>query len=109
MLGMKVSLKPTTRGRTPLFSIYSEAAIDAAMHQVRIKELGIPQESRDAFCMLEEAGLLTAELSAHMQAMVGFRNVAVHDYQKLNLAIVRAILGKRLDDFRQFAKVMVSI
>ena len=86
-----------------------EAAIDAAMHQVRIKELGIPQESRDAFCMLEEAGLLTAELSAHMQAMVGFRNVAVHDYQKLNLAIVRAILEKRLDDFRQFAKVMVSI
>ncbi|NOX92197.1 MAG: DUF86 domain-containing protein, partial [Gammaproteobacteria bacterium] len=77
-----------------------EAAIDAAMHQVRIKGLGIPQESRDAFRMLEAAGLLSAELSSHMQAMVGFRNVAVHDYQKLNLAIVRAILGERLDDFR---------
>jgi len=86
-----------------------EAAIDAAMHQVRIKGLGIPQESRDAFRMLEEAGLLSDELSAHMQAMVGFRNVAVHDYQKLNVAIVRAILNERLDDFRQFAKVMVSI
>ncbi|HHI93660.1 MAG TPA: DUF86 domain-containing protein [Gammaproteobacteria bacterium] len=86
-----------------------EAAIDAAMHQVRIKGLGIPQESRDAFRMLEEAGLLSDELSAHMQAMVGFRNVAVHDYQKLNLAIVRAIINERLDDFRQFAKVMVSI
>ncbi len=86
-----------------------EAAIDAAMHQVRIKGLGIPQESCDAFRMLEEAGLLSAELSAHMQAMEGFRTVAVHDYQKLNLAIVRAILNERLDDFRQFAKVMVSI
>ncbi len=86
-----------------------EAAIDAAMHQVRIKGLGIPQESRDAFRMLEAAGLWSAELSSHMQAMVGFRNVAVHDYQKLNLAIVRAILGERLDDFREFAKVMVSI
>jgi len=86
-----------------------EAAIDAAMHQVRIKKLGIPQESRDAFRLLEEAGLLSDELSAHMQAMVGFRNVAVHDYQKLNLAIVHAILNERLDDFRQFAKVMVSV
>ena len=86
-----------------------EAAIDAAMHQVRIKGLGIPQESRDAFRMLEEAGLLSDELSAHMQAMVGFRIVAVHDYQKLNLAIVREIINERLDDFRQFAKVMVSI
>ena len=86
-----------------------EAAIDAAMHQVRIKKLGIPQESRDAFRLLEEAGLLSDELSARMQAMVGFRNVAVHGYQKLNLAIVHAILNERLDDFRQFAKVMVSI
>ena len=79
------------------------------MHQVRIKRLGIPQESRDAFRMLEDVGLLSDELSAHMQTMVGFRNVAVHDYQKLNLAIVRAILNERLDDFRQFAKVVVSI
>ncbi len=86
-----------------------EVAIDAAMHQVRIKRLGIPQESRDAFRMLEDVGLLSDELSAHMQTMVGFRNVAVHDYQKLNLAIVRAILNERLDDFRQFAKVVVSI
>ena len=85
-----------------------EAAIDAAMHQVRVKGLGIPQESRDAFRMLEEAGLLSAELSSHMQAMVGFRNIAVHDYQKLNLEIVHAILGERLNDFRQFAKVMIS-
>jgi len=86
-----------------------EAAIDAAMHQVRVKGLGIPQESRDAFRMLEKAGLLSAELSSHMQAVVGFRNVAVHDYQKLNLEIVHAILGERLNDFRQFAKVMASI
>jgi uncharacterized protein YutE (UPF0331/DUF86 family) len=31
--------------------------------------------------------------------MVGFRNVAVHDYQRLNLDIVKAIILERLDDF----------
>jgi len=44
-----------------------------------------------------------------MQAMVGFRSVAVHNYQKFNLAIVQAILKERLDDFRQFTKLMASI
>jgi len=85
-----------------------EAAIDAAMHQVRLNRLGIPQESRDAFRLLEEANLLPHELSNSMQAMVGFRNVVVHNYQKLNLAIVQSILKERLDDFREFAKLIVS-
>ncbi len=86
-----------------------EAAIDAAMHLVRIKRLGLPQESREAFRLLEDAGLLSTGLSKHMQAMVGFRNIAVHDYQKLNLDIVKAILSERLDDFRQYAKVMAKL
>lgn len=85
-----------------------EASIDAAMHQVRLNRLGVPQQSRDAFRMLEEANLLSPELSASMQAMVGFRNVAVHNYQKLNLAIVQAILEGRLGDFRKFAKLIAS-
>jgi len=38
-----------------------------------------------------------------MKAMVGFRNVAVHDYRNLNLEIVRSILDGRLDDFRRFS------
>ena len=86
-----------------------EAAIDAAMHQVRMNKLGVPQESRDAFRMLEEANLLPHELSTSMQTMVGFRNVAVHNYQKLNLAIVQSILGSRLDDFRKFAQLIVTV
>ena len=39
--------------------------------------------------------------------MVGFRNVAVHDYQKLNLDIVRHILVERLDDFLEFTRVLL--
>lgn len=62
-----------------------EASIDAAMHIVRQRQLGLPQESRDAFRLLEQSGLLTKELSGQMQRMVGFRNVAVHNYTKLSL------------------------
>jgi uncharacterized protein YutE (UPF0331/DUF86 family) len=85
-----------------------EAAIDGAMHLVRVKKLGVPQESRDAFGMLYEAGLIDAALRDRLQAMVGFRNVAVHDYRRLNLAVVRSILQTRLEDFREFGKVLLG-
>lgn len=84
-----------------------ESCIDAAMHLVRLHRLGVPQESRDAFELLERAGRLDPELSDRMKRMVGFRNVAVHDYQRLSLDIVRAIVANHLDDFLAFAQVVL--
>ena len=84
-----------------------ESSIDAAMHLVRVHRLGIPQETREAFDLLEAAGRLDASLAARLKRMVGFRNVAVHDYQKLNLDIVRHILVERLDDFLEFTRVLL--
>lgn len=86
-----------------------EASIDAAMHIIRQRRLGLPQESRDAFRLLEEAGLLPKELSFEMQKMVGFRNIAIHDYRKLNLEILRSILHSRLGDFREFVRTVLGL
>lgn len=84
-----------------------EATIDAAMHIVRVKKLGVPQETREAFQMLQDAGLIDEDLKSRLQSMVGFRNVAVHDYRALNLKIVRHILEHRLCDFRKFVEVVL--
>jgi uncharacterized protein YutE (UPF0331/DUF86 family) len=54
-----------------------QAAIDLATHLVVAAQLGPPSDSRDAFRRLEVAGRLTPPLSERLQAMVGFRNVAV--------------------------------
>ena len=86
----------------------SEATIDLAMHATRAGELGLPQETREAFVLLERAGKINLELSRRMQAMVGFRNITVHDYQNLNLEVVKSILENHLDDFRTFSKVMLE-
>lgn len=85
-----------------------EAAIDLAMHMVREHKLGIPQESREAFTLLAEASLIPENLCRQMQAMVGFRNVAVHDYRKLNLEIVRAIVEEHLEDFQAFGRLALA-
>lgn len=86
-----------------------EAAIDAAMHVVRVARLGIPQRSRDAFEMMFDAKLLDATLNTRLQAMVGFRNIAIHRYREIELPILRAILEQRLDDLRSFAGRLVEL
>ncbi len=84
-----------------------ESSIDAAMHLVRIHRLGVPQDTRDAFELLERAGHLEPALAAGLKRMVGFRNIAVHDYQKLNLDIVQRILDEHVEDFLEFSRLLV--
>jgi uncharacterized protein YutE (UPF0331/DUF86 family) len=86
-----------------------EAAIDLAMHVVRARRLGLPERSRDAFDLLERAALLDHELADRMRAMVGLRNVAIHAYQTLDLAIVRAVIERHLDDFSAFARAVLAL
>lgn len=85
-----------------------ETAIDLAMYVVSQGKLGVPQDSRDAFALLQTAGLLTPDLAARMQRMVGFRNVAIHEYTRLNLEVVHSIITKQLDDFRTFSSTIVK-
>lgn len=69
-----------------------QAAIDLAMHVVARDHLGVPQTSAEAFDLLERAGLIGAELGRKMKGMVGFRNVAIHAYKSLDLAVLRAVI-----------------
>ncbi|WP_264989837.1 type VII toxin-antitoxin system HepT family RNase toxin [Lysinibacillus piscis] len=86
-----------------------EASIDLAMHIVSERKLGIPKASREGFTLLQEVGLIDADLAKIMMNMVGFRNIAVHDYQALELTILEAILDKHLDDFKKFTKVILQL
>jgi uncharacterized protein YutE (UPF0331/DUF86 family) len=86
-----------------------EASIDLAAHVIRLKKLGLPQSSKDVFVLLKESGLIDTELSSNLQGMVGFRNIAVHNYQQLNLAIVRHIIEHRLGDFESFTRAILGL
>lgn len=80
-----------------------QAAIDLATHLIQSAKLGPPNDSRDVFRRLESAGRLAHPLSVRLQAMVGFRNIAVHRYHELDLRVLRAILDDRLEDLLEFA------
>ena len=40
------------------------------MHGVRVRKLGLPQESREAFTLLHDAGLIDEMQMQRMQAML---------------------------------------
>jgi uncharacterized protein YutE (UPF0331/DUF86 family) len=86
-----------------------ETAIDVAMHVVRVRALGVPESSRHAFVLLVEAGLLDRELGGDLQRKVGFRNIAVHRYQELDLGVVHAVVRDKLGRFEAFAAAMLRI
>lgn len=86
-----------------------EAAIDLAMHTTRKRHLGLPQDARDAFTLLETANLVDATTADQMRAMVGFRNIAIHQYQALSLPVLRAILAHHLSDFDSFTRGLIRL
>lgn len=85
-----------------------EASIDMAMHIVAEYKMGLPQNSRDAFSYLEEKGVITVPLSNSLKAMVGFRNIAVHSYQELNIDVLHKIVEEKMNDFYEFNKSVLS-
>lgn len=80
-----------------------DTAIDLANMVIRQRKLGIPGESRDSFAILAREGLLEHGLGDAMEHMVGFRNIAVHQYRKLDMAIVDAVISRNLDELLAFA------
>jgi len=86
-----------------------QAAIDLGMRWVRIDGLGIPKDSRDAFALLAAAGRISPELEDSLKRMVGFRNIAVHDYRVIDFAIVRSIIERGFPDFRELIRLGLRV
>jgi uncharacterized protein YutE (UPF0331/DUF86 family) len=86
-----------------------ELSIDLASYIVKQKQLGMPQGRRDLFNLLVKAKMVDEKLAEHLQNMVGFRNIAVHEYQQLNADILSAILQHHIQDFQRFAETMLTL
>lgn len=78
------------------------------MHLVSERKLGIPKTSREAFEILQKSNIIELNLAQSLMNMVGFHNIAIHDYQALNLDILQAILEKHLNDFKSFTTIVLQ-
>ena len=73
------------------------------------RKLGVSKASREGFKLLHEADIINEALAKTLMNMVGFRNIAVHDYQALELDILETILEKHINDFKQFTKIVLQL
>jgi uncharacterized protein YutE (UPF0331/DUF86 family) len=85
-----------------------EASIDLSNYIVKKRKLGIPQQSREAFDLLAASGIIPLELCEKMKRMVGFRNLAVHAYQALDMKVVKSIVEDHLQDFSTFTSHIIK-
>ena len=64
-----------------------QSAIDLAMHVVSNENLGMVHDISEGFLILEKEKIITSDLSLRLKKMVGFRNIAVHEYSEMDVDI----------------------
>jgi len=84
-----------------------QAAIDLAAHVISQRGWGLPDSIKAHFTILAREGVIDPELCTKLEAMVGFRNIAIDDYEALDIAILKRIVGERLSDLEAFAGAVV--
>jgi len=88
--------------------ILVEECIDIANHIISDEGLRLPVGYGDAFQILMENKIMNKKLSATMEKMAKFRNVIIHQYEKIDPAIVVSILRRDLDDFEKYKKAIIK-
>jgi len=90
-------------------SLAIQAALDIASHIVSVRRLGEPETNRELFDLLRKNGLLENDLAESLYSMAGFRNVLVHGYTGVDLAIIKDILDNHLGDLLNFVNEIRKI
>ncbi len=85
-----------------------EAALDVGQHLIRRDKLGVVQSSRDVFESLKVAGYIDEVSATAMKKMIGFRNIAVHYYQRLQTEITISVITSHLPEFDVFSRQIIS-
>lgn len=85
-----------------------EAVLDLAMYVVSSRKLGLPQTKREAFRLLEDNKIIDSSMCKNMQGMIGFRNIAVHDYKEIDKEILQDVIENHLGDLTNFARIILN-
>lgn len=85
-----------------------EQCIDLANHTIKARKLGLPKDSRESFRLLATAGIISNELAKHLEGMVGFRNILVHEYQRMDIGLMIEVIEKHLDDLVLFSNCIIK-
>lgn len=85
-----------------------EVCLDIGRRIIAVEGLRHPEENREVFVVLYEAGILPGDLLPVLINMARFRNLIVHDYARVDDSQVYAILKQHLHDFEAYARAIAQ-
>src|SRR5213594_763746 len=83
-----------------------QLCVDIAVHILADLEVQPPDTMGCAFDTLASAEIISADMAGRLKKAVGFRNIAIHNYEAIDWAIVHSIAVTRLGDFSEFARII---
>lgn len=78
--------------------------IDIAAHIISEEGCGVPGSTNEMFYLLEERGYLDGSLTEKIVAAVGFRNLIVHEYVKVDLKLVFEVAQNDIEDLNEYLR-----
>ena len=85
-----------------------EACLDIARRVLTDAGIPLPDRNRDLFAATVPFGLIPADARTRYAEMASFRNLLVHEYDRIDPVRVHAALQHRLDDLQAFAAAVVA-
>ena len=103
-------LKDIDRQESILFNIQMaiQNCIDIAAHIISEEGLGVPGSTTEMFYTLEKNSYLDTDLTQKMVRAVGFRNLILHEYAKLELEQVFEIAQNDTNDLNEYLQAIIK-
>jgi uncharacterized protein YutE (UPF0331/DUF86 family) len=84
-----------------------QLTVDIGVHIISSLSSQVPDTMGQTFEVLADKHVIPKELATRLKKSVGFRNIAVHNYDAINWEIVHSIVQLHLRDFSEFAKAIL--
>jgi len=85
-----------------------ECCLDVANHIIASEKFRAPKDYSDSFLVIQEEGLISAELGNKLRRMAKFRNRLVHLYGEIDDAYVYEYIMEELKDFKEFKSIIIK-
>ena len=85
-----------------------QLSVDIGAHLISGMDVAAPDTMGQTFDILAQENVVSSALAVNLKRAVGFRNIAVHNYEAINWHIVHSIAKNHLADFSEFAKSVVA-
>lgn len=86
----------------------AQIAVDINAHLASALGQPGPEDYRSSFAASAAAGVISPELADRLMPSVGMRNLLIHEYASINLALVAEAAGRALQDYRAYVEAVAG-